>query len=301
MTGPLTVIAPTDPDHVARKLDVDAVTTAKVNRAGDTMTGPLTLTAPTDPDHGARKSDVDLKLNLTGGALTGPLTLIEPTVNDHAARKLDVDRSYVPVGGIIMYSGDVLTLPSGWSLCDGGGGTPDLRGRFIVGSEGAYASGATGGAESVTLTDGQMPSHAHTGPSHNHTGPNHNHSGPSHSHNSGTYASSQDGSHNHNMVKSRYTSTSEHNHALSASGGSIAAGITTAGVDSVTTDNGMLAAGEHTHSMGGNSGSSGTANTGNGGTGNTGNGGTGATSTTGSGDEHENRQPYAALQFIIRA
>src|SRR5262249_34779064 len=39
----------------------------------------------------------------------------------------------VPVGAIMMWSGDVKSLPKGWVLCDGGNETPDLRGRFIVG------------------------------------------------------------------------------------------------------------------------------------------------------------------------
>lgn len=48
-----------------------------------------------------------------------------------------------PVGGIIMYSGSVAdfsgglgkkgTAVDGWALCDGSNGTPDLKGRFVVG------------------------------------------------------------------------------------------------------------------------------------------------------------------------
>ncbi len=38
----------------------------------------------------------------------------------------------VPSGSIIMYNGDV--APSGWTLCDGTNGSPDLRSRFIVGA-----------------------------------------------------------------------------------------------------------------------------------------------------------------------
>ena len=38
----------------------------------------------------------------------------------------------VPVGGIIMWSGAVATIPATWALCDGANGTPDLRDRFIV-------------------------------------------------------------------------------------------------------------------------------------------------------------------------
>ena len=71
----------------------------------------------------------------------------------------------VPVGGIIMWSGDPTLLPSGWSLCDGTNGTPDLKGRFVVGYTSTDADyntvGKTGGAETVTLTSAQMPSHTH--------------------------------------------------------------------------------------------------------------------------------------------
>lgn len=37
------------------------------------------------------------------------------------------------VGMIVMWSGTLATIPAGWHLCDGTNGTPDLRGRFILG------------------------------------------------------------------------------------------------------------------------------------------------------------------------
>ena len=63
-------------------------------------------------------------------------------------------------GMILMFTGS--TAPSGWALCDGQNGTPDLRDRFIVGTGSTYSSGNTGGANSVTLTESQLPSHNHT-------------------------------------------------------------------------------------------------------------------------------------------
>jgi len=54
-----------------------------------------------------------------------------------------------PIGGIIMWSG--ASVPAGWALCDGSGGTPDLRDRFIVGSGTTYAIDDTGGAASVDI------------------------------------------------------------------------------------------------------------------------------------------------------
>jgi len=81
----------------------------------------------------------------------------------------------IPIGGIIMWSGSVDSIPPGWALCDGRNGTPDLRDRFIVGAGGSYNVGNTGGRKEVTLTTSQLPTHTHTASisssgTHNHTG-----------------------------------------------------------------------------------------------------------------------------------
>lgn len=79
----------------------------------------------------------------------------------------------VPSGVIAMWSGNILAPPSGWAVCDGNNGTPDLRDRFIVGSGGKYGVKSTGGSEthshsgsgttgSTALTVAQIPSHAHS-------------------------------------------------------------------------------------------------------------------------------------------
>jgi microcystin-dependent protein len=62
-----------------------------------------------------------------------------------------------PTGGIILWSGSVASIPSGWALCNGSNGTPDLRNRFVVGAGSAYAVDATGGSADATL-----PTHTHT-------------------------------------------------------------------------------------------------------------------------------------------
>ena len=85
-----------------------------------------------------------------------------------SAALAEARRHVVPTGTIVMWSGAVADIPEGWALCDGTGGTPDLRGRFIVGAAhddgdggSGYAVGMTGGADSVTLTTQQMPEHTH--------------------------------------------------------------------------------------------------------------------------------------------
>lgn len=68
--------------------------------------------------------------------------------------------SIFPVGGIIIWSGSAAAIPSGWLLCNGLSGTPDLRDRFVVGAGSTYAVGAIGGSANATLV-----SHTHTGTS----------------------------------------------------------------------------------------------------------------------------------------
>lgn len=40
----------------------------------------------------------------------------------------------LPTGLILMWKGTIATIPAGWALCNGSGGTPDLRDKFIVGA-----------------------------------------------------------------------------------------------------------------------------------------------------------------------
>ena len=70
----------------------------------------------------------------------------------------------LPSGIIVVWSGAANAIPSGWYLCNGSNGTPDLRGRFVVGysnTDSDYDVGDTGGAKDVILSAAQMPNHAH--------------------------------------------------------------------------------------------------------------------------------------------
>jgi len=67
-------------------------------------------------------------------------------------------------GMIILWSGAADAIPTGFALCDGNNGTPNLSGRFVVGydaSNSDYDVNDTGGSESVTLTINQIPAHTH--------------------------------------------------------------------------------------------------------------------------------------------
>lgn len=63
----------------------------------------------------------------------------------------------IPKGIIVAWYGS--DIPSGWMLCDGTNGTPDLRNRFIYGGKDSNAN--SGGSSTVTLTINEMPKHSH--------------------------------------------------------------------------------------------------------------------------------------------
>ena len=67
----------------------------------------------------------------------------------------------VPTGGIIMWSGAVDEIPTGYLLCDGTNGTPDLRDRFVVGAGSTYAVDGTGGEATHALIADEIPPHLH--------------------------------------------------------------------------------------------------------------------------------------------
>lgn len=181
---------------------------SQVSVTGATMTGSLYLStvSPGAPYEAAAKGYVDtqvatiatdainsvavLKANIT--YVDAQDAALQSQLTTGAASIADLYSKLFPVGGIIMWSGTVASIPSGWALCDGTLSTPDLRDRFILGAghswrppgqaagafaytssiNGAHAHSATidpSGSHShnisvtgTALTLDQIPPHAHT-------------------------------------------------------------------------------------------------------------------------------------------
>ena len=68
-------------------------------------------------------------------------------------------------GMIMLWSGSIASIPSGWALCDGSSGTPDLTDKFVVAAGASYTPNVIYGnlsGNEITLTTANLPAHTHT-------------------------------------------------------------------------------------------------------------------------------------------
>ena len=107
------------------------------------------------------------------GVVTAP-TAANGTSNTQVATTAfvanTVNNSALPSGVILLWSGSVASIPTGWFLCDGNNSTPDLRDRFVVGAGSTYSPAATGGsANAIVVSHTHTATSAVTDPGHRHT------------------------------------------------------------------------------------------------------------------------------------
>jgi hypothetical protein len=130
-----------------------------------------------DTEYNAIASAISSKADTNSPTFTGtplaPTQATATTNNTQIATTAFVQAAIaaaniVPSGTIVLWSGSVASIPTGWVLCNGSNSTPDLRNRFVVGAGSTYAVGDTGGS-----ADSIVVSHTHTAtvtdPGHTHT------------------------------------------------------------------------------------------------------------------------------------
>lgn len=186
----------------------------------------------------------------------------------------------IPSGIITMWSGSVDNIPSGWLLCDGSNGTPPLQDRFIVGAGSAYQVNDTGGAESVTLSSSQIPSHTH----------------------SVSLTAASNGSHTHNdtfavsLSGLKTASAGAHTHTFSGSEAYVQIGSNSGFIKNYGSKITTSSSGAHTHTISGSASLTGSISSGGAHTHSV----SGNTGSVGNSSSHENRPPYYALCFIMK-
>jgi hypothetical protein len=109
--------------------------------------------------------NVELVTTLDDTSIT--TTKIAP--NAVTTAKINFTTALVPIGGIIMWTGT--EIPTGYQLCNGSNGTPDLRNKFVVGASNVSKTGTTSQAGSSPYNPGDVGGNANaTLVSHNHSG-----------------------------------------------------------------------------------------------------------------------------------
>jgi hypothetical protein len=118
----------------------------------------------------AGDASVTGNVSITGTTtLVGAATAPTPSNTDDSTKIATTAfvRDIIPSGLISMWSGTIATIPSGWLLCNGSSGTPDLRDRFVIGANADDAGVAkTNITGSPTQTGGSkdaiVVSHTHS-------------------------------------------------------------------------------------------------------------------------------------------
>jgi len=136
-----------------------------------------------DTEFTAISSAISSKADLNSPALTGTPTAPTATAATNTtqiATTAFVLANAIPSGLISMWYGTIATIPTGWVLCNGSNGTPDLRNKFVIGAHTdsvgvAYSTVTGSNTQTGGTKDAGVVSHTHTAtsvvtdPSHAHT------------------------------------------------------------------------------------------------------------------------------------
>lgn len=120
------------------------------------------LTGDADGNHtGTFTGDVDV----SGGTITFAAGQIPFAALGADVLAYIAERMVIP-GTIRMWSGSIASIPTGYFLCDGQNGTPDLTDKFVIGAGGSSVPADTGGAlthlHSITVASGGAHTHPGT-------------------------------------------------------------------------------------------------------------------------------------------
>jgi len=111
---------------------------------------------------------VDAKISNQAAAIEKINNSVEKTAREVSQKQIS-SPNYV--GAVMMWRGTTYSIPSGWRLCNGQYGTPDLKDKFVIGITDNYSRGSTGGTNYQRLNTYNLPRHSH---GMNHAG-NHRH------------------------------------------------------------------------------------------------------------------------------
>lgn len=145
--------------------------------------GKIVKGAEIDTELTAVASAISSKADLNSPALTGTPTAPTAATGTNTTQLASTAFVQSAIGAalsgvIVMWSGTIASIPSGWVLCNGSNSTPDLRNRFIIGAHSdtagvAYTTITGSNTQTGGSKDATNVSHTHTAtvtdPGHSHT------------------------------------------------------------------------------------------------------------------------------------
>jgi hypothetical protein len=155
-------VAPVDFSGSTYKVSVTTLG-AFITQNATTVSATGTVTGATVNATTVNATTVSATGTVTGGNLSATGTVTTSNLSVTGTNNI------IPAGVITMWSGSIATIPTGWLLCNGSNGTPDLRDRFIVGAGSTYAVAATGGsADAIVVSHSHSATSTITDPGHYH-------------------------------------------------------------------------------------------------------------------------------------
>lgn len=145
-------------DAMSGDLDMDGndVIDPVISGAGAKMTAGEIVDVPLRGVTGVSSNEVRVPTDGTRATAGGAAILV-------ATDEDEIRAAAYEVGMVMLWYGAAVSCPTGWKICDGASGTPDMRDRVAIGAGTSYSLNATGGAASSTPTTGSSGAHDHGG------------------------------------------------------------------------------------------------------------------------------------------
>lgn len=156
---------------VAKATQADKATRATTADSADKAAKATTADSATTASNANKLQNLTADTAKTGGASAANKIAVYDANGKIPAAALPKIESFVK-GMIIDWFGASNRVPAGWHICDGTNGTPDLRGKFVIGgsTDGTYKGSTStsdmrkGGAssQSISITQNNLPPHTHS-------------------------------------------------------------------------------------------------------------------------------------------
>jgi len=159
------VMGADEPDLTARGAATHTHTTPDLASSGAHNDHPVIVSGSSSVSADTNINDIEYGYNWVGGhSHSGTGTCGSAGAHTHTVGDTGTASNYpkyktlkwiysntttvIPIGAIVMHNASQTIFGTGWHICDGTGGTPDLRDYFVFGG----APGTTGGANSHNHT-----------------------------------------------------------------------------------------------------------------------------------------------------